>query len=145
MNNNSLFQQTIDINDIYIRDDKNKDQKFTKIIKKLINNKFKSNKISEEEYRQLGGNRDNNTKAITKNFYSDKVYVYPLDTVCNHCAHQEIPKKHTRNLPGIECYLSETSKKNAYSIKVKCCECKNIKNTFINKNTLPDYMLENVN
>lgn len=134
-----MDSKIINLEDLYIKTDQNTTRSLKSVIEKAINQSYKKKKISEEDYRGLGGKKNYDT-IIHQMVYEDNKYTYPQPVICNSCKKTHNMKM-TPNLPGITCYLSRTSKNVSYNIKVKCTECNKIKNSYINKDTLPENIL----
>jgi hypothetical protein len=137
-----MNNKTINLENIYIKTEKN-DKSLKNVIEQIINQYYKNNKISEEMYKNLGGNK-NNSKNNCKEFFSDPDFIYKKNIICNSCKSKR-NEKLTPNLPGIKCYYSVTSKSSPLNIKVTCAICKMNKNSFINRNTLPKELLDKIN
>lgn len=131
--------KVINLENVFIKTEKN-DRSLKSILEKTVNHYFKDNKISLQEYESMGGTKISNQNTSIE-VYSDPKFVYECPIICNSCKKKN-NNKLTPNLPGITCFISKTSKTSPLNIKVKCKICNMNKNSYINRNTLPDKILE---
>lgn len=131
----------LSIDEIYIKTDKN-DHSLKNYVKKMADKYYKDKKINEENYKLLGGTKENKEKNNIE-IYKDTNFLYEKDIVCNSCK-KKTNEKMTPNKPGIMCYISKNSKSKSLNIKVECKNCSSRKNSYINKKELPENILKKI-
>lgn len=126
--------ESLDISEIKFISENN-DRSFKNYIYKTLYKNYKTNKITSDEYKEIGG-KISEDKPDTIKVFSNAEYQYDHNVICIRCKNREnIPN--TPNTKGICLYLSTSN--NSLFINVKCERCKCNKNSFIKKNTLsPD-------
>ncbi|AKS26457.1 hypothetical protein DLEV_166 [Diachasmimorpha longicaudata entomopoxvirus] len=111
-----------------------KGQKHDKSLSSVLNNYLQSMIAPKEK-----------AGALEKVQYEDPNYIYPEPIRCLHCKvrnsnGEEVGKK-TTNLPGVICCRSVSRRGASYNIKAKCEKCHTSKNSFVKRESLPEYIL----
>lgn len=132
----------INIEDIYVKQDSGKRRTLGSLIEGRINQRFKADKISEEDYISLGGSKKK-TEVKNEMVYKDPKYVFPNKVMCRVCKKKDGVSM-TENKPGIECYVSQGSRV-SYHIKTACKNCGGPKNTFVSLQKLPPKAVAAIN
>lgn len=127
---------TINLDEIYFETEKNNRRSLKSLTESLVNKLYKKNKISEEEYRALGGTKEYNTHKYEK-IYETTTHKYPHNIICQTCKKGE-SKAVTPNGVGFTCFGSLTKDTSTYNVKSTCSICNNPKNSYVSINNFPE-------
>lgn len=132
----------INIEDIYVKQENGKRRTLGSLIEGRINQRFKANKLTEEEYSSLGGSKKK-VEVSNEMVYKDPKYVFPNKVMCRVCKKKDGVAM-TENKPGIECFVSRGSRL-SYHVKTLCKVCGGPKNTFVSLQSLPPKAVTTIN
>lgn len=133
---------TINLDEIFFASEKNNRRSLKSLTESLINKLYKKNKISEEEYRALGGTKEYNTHKYEK-IYETTTHKYPHNIICQTCKKGE-SKAVTPNGVGFTCFGSLTKDTSTYNVKSTCSLCGKPKNSYVSINNFPDNIKKDI-
>lgn len=133
---------TINLDEIYFETEKNNRRSLKSLTESLVNKLYKKNKISEEEYRALGGTKEYNTHKYEK-IYETTTHKYPHNIICQTCKKGE-SKAVTPNGVGFTCFGSLTKDTSTYNVKSTCSLCNKPKNSYVSINNFPDHIKKDI-